>query len=241
MNTRERHYQKRQWVTEWLFAWGYSTRSILCQGLGLSPSDTGNQSNFFRALRDLGVIDEVYHSLIHRRVVFLTRKCVKFGFSGLGWDYKVDKNSCLSSLSLHNLCIQCAVLKRSSLKLPFDFTAERLIEELDKPNRPDCILEPGDGTLTALEVELTCKSGPRTYLAFENHLEAIDNKHYDRVEYVFANREVYKTYVRRFKRDWPSYYKDSYGRLVTRGDNVDKESRRVDERFTLTLEEDLAP
>ena len=75
MNTRERHYQKRRWVTEWLFAWSYSTRSILCEGLGLSTSDTGNQSNFFRVLRDLGLIEEVYHPLIHRHVVFLTRKC----------------------------------------------------------------------------------------------------------------------------------------------------------------------
>ena len=244
MNTRERHYQKRRWVLEWLFAWGYSTRSILCEGLGLSTSDTGNQSNFFRALRDHGVIDEVYHHLIHRRVVFLTPKGVKYAFSSLrGVDatYRFDKNRCLSSLSQHNLCVQRAVLERSSLELPFDFTAERLIDGLVKSKRPDCILDADDGTRTALEVELTCKSSPRTYLAFENHLDAIDAERYERVEYVFANRDLFETYVRRFERDWPSYYKNKYGRLVRGDHDIDKELWDVDEIFKMTLEEDLAP
>ena len=244
MNTRERHYRKRRWVTEWLFAWGYSTRSILCEGLGLSASDPGNQSNFFRALRDNGLIDEVNHSLIHRRVVFLTRKGVKFSFSSSRWGvatYRFDKNSCQSSLSLHNLCVQRAVLKRSSLELPFEFTAERLIEELIKSKRPDCFLVADDGTRTALEVELTCKSSPRTYFAFENHSDAIDGQHYERVEYVFPNRDLYETYVRRFKGKWPSYKKDEYGRLVHQDEDVDKELWPVDEMFKFTLEEDLAP
>ena len=57
----------------------------------------------------------------------------------------------------------------------------------------------------------------------------------------FANRKVYKTYVRRFECDWPSYHKNKYGRL-DRGDfDIDKKLWDVDDIFKLTLEEDLAP
>ena len=238
MNTLKRHFDKRQWTTAWLTEFHYSTRRILCTGLGINPH---NQTRFFSALIENEYFAEAVHPLLKKRLLYLTTKGLQYARydSDRPTRYRYTPNATSAPHALHNLHIQHAVLIRSTLTMPFDFTSERYITSTPKHKRPDCLIHTPDKT-TALEIELTHKSTPRIYLAYIDHIDAFKANLYDHVEYIFTQQHMHQTYLGLFQTPkWPIYTRTRTGKLVHKRQGAarvfaEADNPRLQQRFTFT-------
>ncbi len=128
--------------------------------------------------------------------------------------YHHSPKTIFNSTLRHRLFTQHAVCARSSLQLPFDFVSDRFLADIKRRNRPDCVIQMGDHSL-AVEAELTRKNKPRIYMAYLNHIEAMREQHYQRVEYVFPRQVLTDSYKRLFDEAvWPKYRYSDSSRIV---------------------------
>ena len=240
MNNHERYLEKCQFVVQWLLEFNYSTARVLSHALGLQRA---SQSRFFVSLRKSRLVQVVQVPFLFEQVYFLSRQGKEMAamLSDKAERYRMTRTKVLSSMVRHNLSVQCAVISRSALTLPFDFRGEL---DLDLPNlkRPDAIISHGT-RFVALEVELTQKTLPRIFLGFQTHLENMKAGHYDTVEYIFPDQALQRRYEARFATpDWPLYTSSVRGTITPlKGKDGKPKTARADvpqiqERFQFTHE-----
>ncbi len=240
MNNRERFQEKRDFVILWLLEFRYSTKKILAQALGQNVS---GMTRFFQRLEQLGVIAKTKSPFVYGHLVYLGRAGKDYAglLSEKAESYPVTKGSVPGALNVHGLSVQLAVLRRSSLMMPFDFKSEWHLE-LETGSRPDALVTTGT-TQTALEIELAQKTQPRIFLAFLTHVQNMRGGHYDRVEYIFSNRALCASYEKLFlEPSWPMYTRSKKGYITRVMESGEAISAKADdplirERFTFTHEE----
>ncbi len=211
MNKRERFAEKRDFVLQWLLEFHYSTAKILSRALGLQRA---NQSRFFVSLKKSGLVAITTSPFIYEQIYFLSGKGKAFAhmLSEKAEAYAMTATKILATTTIHHLSVQCAVLTRSALTLPFDFQSEWHLD-LPVAKRPDAVLSRGK-RVEAIEVELTQKTIPRIYLGFVMHLDNMKQRHYETVEYVFADNGLMQRYQDRFlASEWPLYTANKHGKI----------------------------
>ena len=97
--------------------------------------------------------------------------------------------------------------------------------------------------MEALEVELTQKTIPRIYLGFLTHLDNIEHRHYDTVEYIFTDEALMERYQHRFDASaWPLYAVNRHGKIAPVNDahghpmTAQADLPQIRERFRFTHE-----
>ena len=199
-DTRLRGDEKRKLVLLWLAEYQYSTLSIMAEVLGVTST---SQWPFFNRLIAGGIVRRIGVETVRGKLFLLTPvgRELAAEFTEKALDVLTEPNRVTVSTVRHNLCVQWAVLAR--LQPGMNHTFEKHLKFADKDKVPDALLE-HNGRLTALEIELSHKRTNRVYRAFYDHINAMKDKQYFNVEYVFSNVALRNNYQAKFdEKEWP--------------------------------------
>jgi len=199
-NKHERRDEKLEMILLWLVEYHYSTNKILCDFLGVNHR---GQGAFFKKLVDVGILNSTRIFTINGYVYSLTDegRGLAERFCGEVFDYKTNMTRISPNTVYHNLACQKAVLSR--LKDGTKHTFEKHLDFTTKDKLPDVLLE-HEGVKTALEIELSRKNNDRVYRAFFDHLKAMQEGHYHKVEYIFPSAVLRDNYKAKFdSSEWP--------------------------------------
>ncbi len=240
VDKRARYIEKRNFVLHWLLEFQISTPTIICQAMNLNRV---GQGRFFLSLKNTGLFTFFKNPLISGEVIILSFEGKKYSamLSQKSEYYTATTSRVVSSTTVHNLCVQSAIINRKLSSLPFAFKYERFLMKIDKNKRPDAIYD-NKGELVALEVELTQKNSKRIYLAFLEHVALMKEGLYNKVEYVFPTESLCEIYKKRFLQPtWPYFFRDNHGKIKPRLDGgtqlmAEVESDAIRSRFIFTHE-----
>ncbi|RZI40350.1 hypothetical protein EGT07_23700 [Herbaspirillum sp. HC18] len=200
VNAHDRAREKTEIVFDWLVRFHYSNAAILMQLLGLNHA--ANLA-YFRKLVSKGLLKSVDVSTVRKPVLMLSAAGLSMLENNpLASRYNWDERRIAASLTRHHLAVQVAVLNRRE---KWDAaTPERLIKEVGR-KIPDAVIAK-DGIKTALEIELNYKSKQQIYIGLIDHIKAIRDGKYSRVEYVFTDETMRNYYRSAFdESEWPIY------------------------------------
>jgi hypothetical protein len=200
INVHDRAREKTEIILNWLVKFHYSNAAILMTLLGLHhPANLA----YFRKLVEKGLLKSVDISTVKRPVLMLSAAGLSMLENNpLTTQYNYDDRRIAASLTRHHLAVQVAVLKRRDQWE--SVIPERLIRAVGK-KMPDSLLVKED-IRTALEIELNYKSKQQIYLGFIDHVRAIRDNKYARVEYIFTDKTMRDYYQRMFEEaEWPIY------------------------------------
>lgn len=228
------------WITEFK----YSTKKIICDLLEVSYQ---GQQGFFNKLTSEGLIFYFKHPYVSSNLIMLTSKGRGYAaqFSKKAIHYNCSKTRNLNSMVFHDLATQELALTVVNKKIPFNFSFDHYISNIEKNKRPDLIVD-NNQTLTAYEIELTQKSSSRVYLAFLNHFDAMNNNIYHYVKYIFLNGDLCEIYTKLFNSEyWKHCYRNNNNKVsIYKESNGDTKFLKVGEnselrnRFSFVLIED---
>lgn len=196
------------WITEFK----YSTKKIICDLLGVSYQ---GQQTFFNKINSEGLTTYIKHPYISSNLIMLTPKGRGYAaqFSKKAISYNCSKTRNLNSMVFHDLATQELALTVVNKKIPYNFSFDHYISNIEKNKRPDLIVD-NEQVLTAYEIELTQKSSLRVYLAFLNHFDAMNNNVYHYVKYIFLNRDLCVIYTKLFNEVyWKHCYRNSNNKV----------------------------
>lgn len=169
-STQKRRVEKTATVLKWLYEFDFSTRSLLCQVLGVKPGSERGQAAFFKKLTEHELIERAPYSIVSH-CYQLTKKGQKIAYAEFNNGEPLTyKHNASEATQIHDLSVQLATIRRmGGLQ---DFTAERHIKNGEQGKAPDCILsygdfnEDGEQHRIAVEVELSPKEPKLVYHAF---------------------------------------------------------------------------
>ena len=210
---RKRAEEKERAVLVWLYQWGFSTRRLLAELMGVSVA---GQGAFFSRLIDVGVIVETPMPLATKeRLVGLTKLGADLA-STFGVVGRFRRKPPTLGILGHDLTLQRCVIRRLDNSL--SISPEWINATGSKGKSPDAIIEYPDHKL-ALEVELSHKNNLRIYYNFFCHLRNAKSGLYEKVIYVFINQTLRDLYESKFRADeWPVVVADEKQRLKARDD-----------------------
>lgn len=230
---RKRGREKIDDVVRWVAEYRYSTVQILSRMLGVNP---GGQGAFFKRLVDQGILQRVSAPRVNAMIYLLTQegKQMAWGMEEKYDSYRTEPSKITFSVVNHNLCMQLAVLER--LKTGMVHTCDRYLYFTDRDKLPDVLLE-FEGKKTALEIELEPKNINRVYRAFYDHINAMRNGHYDRVEYVFSTATLCNRYKAKFDAsEWPKVERKAGKLRQAEGVFEPDKIKGLRERFTFVVQ-----
>lgn len=200
--------EKTRLVLDWLLEFRFSSIDLLAKRLG---SNSVNSNRYFNALLKDGVIQAFKN--VHtknERYVMLTRAGLSY-LEVLGRDIskattRVQHLGRYSHI-IHDMAVQYAVLNRVA---QFEEVIwDRHIELPERQEKPDALLRSPRGYWVALEYERWRKDKKRIYISFMNHANALSEKLYAGVFYLFDKDADHKYYQRLFDAEvWPRYKRD---------------------------------
>jgi hypothetical protein len=213
-----RFSEKRDFVLHWLLEFRFSTTKVLCDALGVKRT---SQTRFFVSLKKTGLFETVLSPQVNDRIWILSYEGKQFAYllaADKAARYRLTKSRIVSSTVIHSLCIQEAIISRGKNQFPFLFRSEQFLDFTSAVKTPDAVFD-DDGSLVALEVELTQKNSKRIYLGFVNHVTLMKEGHYSKVDYVFPSEALCNIYKRRFDQpEWPLFFRDKHGVVQPRLD-----------------------
>ena len=207
--------EKQQLVLDWLLEFRFSSFALLAQRLGLTRHTS---YKFFRSLRDNGLVQRFTHDHYnHEQYYMLTRAGAVF-LDEAGRD---SANACTSPSRLirypyimHDLAVQQAAISR--LDNYTEVISEHHIIIPEPFHRPDMLMRNPKNFWLAFEYERSRKQTKRIFISFNNHAQAIINKHYHGTYFLF-DRESDMAYYRKLfdSKEWPKYnFNRSTGKLT---------------------------
>lgn len=240
MDKKKRYQEKVDYVVLWLLEFGCSTPSLICSAMQLERK---NQGHFFLSLKKSGLVKVVKSQLIPEEIYLLSSEGKVRGsyLSIKAEKYWFTASKIVMSTTVHSFSIQRAIIDRWSTAIPFSFQSERFITHIQQSKRPDALIDE-NGSVIALEVELTQKSSSRIYLGYRNHLNFLKEGLYQKVLYVFPNEALKRNYVTRFDKDlWPLFVRDKHGKIrpeKSEGEPLEAEIKEgVRARFEFAVQE----
>lgn len=242
-NPRDRADEKLSALLKFLAQLHHSTRKLMLRYLGLA---THSHHTYFKKLVERGILQRVrVYSINCRHVYMLTalgRELAAESMPEYALNYSINPNSINYSGLRHDLAIQKAIIDR---RLDCDeFVAEKYLPnlELSEKKLPDaCLIK--DEQKTMLEIELTPKNNKLIFRAFNAHAEALLDKKYQQVLYIFPSAQLCKYYQKRFNQPkWPFYKQNQRGLWVKQDDSefVADDHTNLRQQFSFIYENDLA-
>jgi len=210
---KTRAKEKERLVLSWLYQWGFSTRRLLSQLLGVSVA---GQGAFYSRLLAAGVITEQPLPLSqNEKLIGLSKSGAGLAASyGVLGRYK--RNPPTLGMLAHELTLQRAVISR--LDDASSATPEWMNASGGKGKNCDAIIQYPNYAI-ALEVELSHKNNVRIYYNYLSHLRNIRAGLYKKVVYVFTDETLRSLYERKFRAaEWPVVVSDDRHRLKVRPD-----------------------
>lgn len=200
--------EKTRLVLDWLLEFRFSSIDLLSKRIG---SNSVNSNRFFNSLIKDGVIQSFKN--VHtknERYVMLTRAGLSYlEVAGRDIAKATTRVQHLGRYShiIHDMAVQYAVLNR--LDQFEEVIWDRHIDLPDHQEKPDAILKSPRGYWVALEYERWRKDTKRIYISFMNHANALSEKLYAGVFYLFDRDADFKHYQKLFNEDeWPRYKRE---------------------------------
>lgn len=204
-NPRAMRREKQQLVLDWLLEFRFSSVDLLARRLGLTRQTS---SRFFRGLRDTGLVQRFTHAYFnHEQYYMLTRAGVAY----LDATGRETTHACTAPSRLiryapvrHDLAVQQAMLRR--LPHYLEVIWDRHIRLPAPYDRPDLLMQNTARHWIAVEYERSRKADNRIYMSLRKHAQAIIERHYNAVYYLFphdADRVHYQTLFE--APEWPEY------------------------------------
>ena len=208
--------EKTRLVLDWLLEFRFSSIDLLSKRIG---SNSVNSNRFFNSLIKDGVIQSFKN--VHtknERYVMLTRAGVSYlEVAGRDITKAVTRVQNLGRYShiIHDMAVQYAVLNR--LDQFEEVIWDKNINLPDRLEKPDAILKSPRGYWVALEYERWRKDTKRIYISFMNHANALSEKLYAGVFYLFDRDADFKHYQKLFNEDvWPCYKREKKSGKIKR-------------------------
>lgn len=211
---KERYIEKLNKILDLLLKFNFSTRKLMVLRLGLNIN---SHHDFFKKLEEKGIIRRIkVFSIQNKHIYILTSLGKSLSYERLNGKLIIPENKVdykkINHINLrHDLAVQKAVIQMSNQYNTF--TSEKYMAPLkfNSDKKPDAFLE-RTGERLMLEIELTAKSDRRIFTAFKAHAEALIDKQYDKVQYIFSSMTLKNYYQSRFsKTDWPFYKQNKNG------------------------------
>ena len=209
--------EKLQIVLDWLLEFRFSSFALLAQRLGQTCHTS---YKFFRLLRDNGLVQRFTHvHSNHAKYYMLTRAGAAF-LHEAGRD---SANACTSPSRLiryphilHDLAVQQAAICR--LNHYTELIADHHITIPEPFHRPDMLMRNPKDFWIAFEYERSRKQTERIFISFNNHAQAIINKHYHGTYFLFDRESVRAYYQKLFDaKKWPQYdYNRATGKITSK-------------------------
>ena len=207
--------EKLQLVLDWLLEFRFSSFALLAQRLGQTCHTS---YKFFRLLRKNGLVQRFTHDYYnHEQYYMLTRA----GAAVLHEAGRDIANAWTSPSRLirypyimHDLAVQQAAISR--LDNYTEVISEHHIVIPEPFHRPDMLMRNPKNFWLAFEYERSRKQTKRIFISFNNHAQAIINKHYHGTYFLF-DRESDMAYYRKLfdSKEWPKYnFNRSTGKLT---------------------------
>ena len=176
--------EKQQIVLDWLWEFRFSSFALLAQRLGLTCQTS---YKFFRSLRDSGLVQRFTHDHYNLEQYYMLTRAGAAFLHEAGRDIA---NACTSPSRLirypnipHDLAVQQAAIRR--LDHYKELISEHHITIPEPFHRPDMLmLNPKDFWI-AYEYERSRKQTERIFISFNNHAQAIINRHYHATYFLF--------------------------------------------------------
>ena len=197
--------EKQQLVLDWLWEFGFSSFALLAERLGLTCQTS---YKFFRLLRNNGLVQRFTHDYYnHEQYYMLTRA----GADVLHEAGRDRKKAWISPSRLirrpnmpHDLAVQQAAIPR--LVHYKELIAEHHITIPEPFHRPDLLMLNHKDFWIAYEYERSRKQTERIFISFNNHAQAIINRHYHATYFLFARESDRAYYQTLFDSTaWPEY------------------------------------
>lgn len=200
--------EKTQLLLDWLLEFRFSSIDLLAQRIG---SNVVNANRFFNTLLADGVI-QVFknaHTKNERYVMLTTSGIAYLEVLGRDISKATTRVQHLGRYShiIHDMAVQYAVLSRLN---QFDEVIwDRNINLPERQDKPDALMRSPKGYWVALEYERWRKDTKRIYISFQNHANALSEKHYAGVFYLFDQEVDLKHYQKLFDiKEWPRYKRE---------------------------------
>lgn len=240
MNKHARYEEKRDLLICWILEFQYTTINIFCMVMKLKRT---NQSRFILSLKKSGLFHFVKSPLHREEIIILSKLGREYSamLSPKHESYSMTQSRITSSTLVHSLQIQKSIIRRcDDIKFPFNFFFEKSIHDIEVGKRPDALID-FDGTVTALEIELTQKNNKRIYLGFLEQIENMRQGHYANVEYVFLSDSMTRIYQNKFDAEsWPKIERMKVGGIrqhLSAGELVYLEvPEKIRDRFKFTCD-----
>jgi len=201
--------EKTRLVLDWLLEFRFSSIDLLAQRIG---SNAVNANRFFNTLLADGVIQAFknVHTKNERYVMLTTAGLAYLEVLGRDISKATTRVQHLGRYShiIHDMAVQYAVLNR--LNQFEEVVWDRHINLPEHQDKPDVIMRSPRGYWVALEYERWRKDTKRIYISFQNHANALSEKHYAGVFYLFDREADFKHYQKLFDaKEWPRYKRES--------------------------------
>ena len=206
---------KTRLVLDWLHAFRFSSLELLAQRLG---SSTAGCRRLFHSLFKVKFIQNFMTDYTYRkRFVMLTSTGARFLHQSAGRDFKAAVTQAYRLRRNHTviqeLAVQGAAIRR--LEQANELTAQHHIILPEPFQKPDMLMCNHKDFWFAFAYERVRKQVGDVYLSFNNHAQAIINKHYRGIHFLFPNESDLVYYQNLFDATaWP------------RGDPKKKRGRR---------------
>jgi len=217
LNGHEINAEKRRKVILWLAKFGFSTRELLSQMLGVAVE---GQAAFFKRLVEDEITKEAYISGTRKRVVNLTAEGTRQArIYEPELSVKAFKKFPLHTL-IHGYTIQSFLISQKGVQQYFT-EAELATQKFVR--RPDLIITNEAGIKIAVEVELTQKDVNRVYYNFGGHVQDWQKQHFSHVIYLFSSASVRDHYDELYQKNpWPKFVAAAdNSRVITRAGSYD--------------------
>lgn len=194
-----------QRVLTWLSEFRFSSQRVLCRVAGVPETrNSMKTSRLFQRMESMMLIAGYRQPVLGGEKLFMASRMAeayaiyhKLECARRRRPFFTDHDFMRRSPTLlHDLHVQSAIVNRMGVL--DEVVAEETLQLSSwghgRYNRPDALARTTSGAMIAIELELTCKSRPRIYQAFQSHIMAVKDGLYSNVIYLFPDMEVMRRY-----------------------------------------------